>query len=122
MGYKGDAQKSKFTENKIQEIRPPRLSRYSRLASTKRLLLPKNTQSKNYFVSGGKHVTSNNMFKVAEINRRTAEAAEMENGKKSRVECHLRRKAALPIFEHLVNELEKNVGQQRSKELEMLLW
>ncbi len=45
----------------------------------------------------------------------------MENGKKSPVEYHLRRKATLPIFERLVNELENNVGWQTSKELEMLL-
>ncbi len=46
----------------------------------------------------------------------------MENSKHSRVEYHLRRKAALPILEHLVNELEKNVEWQTSKELEMLLY
>jgi hypothetical protein len=46
----------------------------------------------------------------------------MENGKHSWVEYHLRCKAALPILERLVNELEKNVGWQTSKELEMLLW
>ena len=63
-----------------------------------------------------------NMFKAAEINRQTEEAAEMENRKQSRVEYHLRRKAALPILERLVNELEKNVGWQTSKELETLLW
>ena len=62
------------------------------------------------------------MFKAAEINRQTEEAAEMENGKHSRVEYHLRRKAALPNLERLVNELEENVGRQTSKELEMLLW
>jgi hypothetical protein len=62
------------------------------------------------------------MFKAAEIYRQTAGATEMENGNKSRVEYHLRRKAALPILEHLVNEPENNVGQQTSKELEMLLW
>jgi hypothetical protein len=73
------------------------------------------------FITGGGHVTFNNMFKVAEINRRTAEAAEMENGKKSRVEYHLRCEAELSILEHLVNELENNVGQQTSKEPEMLL-
>ena len=38
------------------------------------------------------------------------------------MEYHLRCKAALPILERLVNELEKNVGRQTSKELEMLLW
>ncbi len=37
------------------------------------------------------------------------------------MEYHLRRKAALPILERLVNELENNVGQHTSKKLETLL-
>ncbi len=37
------------------------------------------------------------------------------------MEYHLRCKAALPILERLVNELENNSMQQTSKELEMLL-
>jgi hypothetical protein len=63
-----------------------------------------------------------NMFKATEINRWTAEVAEMENGKQSWIEYNLRCKAALPILELLVNGLEKNVKRQTSKELEMLLW
>jgi hypothetical protein len=55
------------------------------------------------------------MFKAADINRRTAKAAEMENGKQSRVEYHLRCKAALPILEHLVNELEKMSGGKQAR-------
>ncbi len=62
------------------------------------------------------------MFKAAEINRQTVEAMEMEIGKHSWVEYHLRRKAALPILERMVNELEKKVVWQTSKELETLLW
>jgi hypothetical protein len=56
-----------------------------------------------------------NMFKAVEINRQTAEAAEMENGKQSRVEYHLRHKAALPILERLVNELEKKSGSKQAR-------
>jgi hypothetical protein len=74
-----------------------------------------------FFVTGGKHVTSDNMFKVAEVNTQTAESMEMENGKMSQVEYHLRCEAGLPILERLVNELENNVRRQTSKELEMLL-
>jgi hypothetical protein len=60
------------------------------------------------------------MFKAAEINRQTAEAAEIEKGKKSQVEYHQRHEAA-PILKHLVNELVNNVGRVTSKELETLL-
>jgi hypothetical protein len=56
-----------------------------------------------------------NMFKAAEINRQTKEVVEMENGKHSRVEYHLRRKAALPILECLVNELEKMSGGKQAR-------
>ncbi len=58
---------------------------------------------------------------MAEIYTPTTAAAEMENGKKSQVEYHLRHEAALPIHKQPVNELENNVGQQTNKELETLL-
>ena len=61
------------------------------------------------------------MFKAAEINRRKAEAAEREKEKKSRVEYHARREAALPIVDRLEHDLENDVGQLTSKELEVLL-
>ena len=35
---------------------------------------------------------------------------------------HVRREAALPIVDRLMNELENNVGWLKSKELEVLLW
>ncbi len=62
------------------------------------------------------------MFKEAEINRQTAEAAELKPGKKCRVEYWGRHEAALPILECLASELENNVGRLTSKKLEMLLW
>ncbi len=43
---------------------------------------------------------------------------EREKDKKSRVENHARQEAALPIVDRLKNELEINVGQLKSKELE----
>jgi hypothetical protein len=49
----------------------------------------------------GKHVTSDDMFKVVEMNWHTAQATERGEDKKSRVEYHRRRKAALPIFDCL---------------------
>ncbi len=67
-------------------------------------------------------MTLADMFKAVELNRRRAEAAEREKGKKSWVEYHARRKAALPIVNRLENELENNVGWLKSKELEVLLW
>mgnify|MGYP007004156013 CR=1 FL=1 len=66
-------------------------------------------------------MTSNDMFKAAEMNRRKAEAAEREKEKKSRVEYHTRREAALPIINHLQNDLGGDIQRLKSKELEVLL-
>jgi hypothetical protein len=79
------------------------------------------THGKKFFVTGGKHVTSDDMFIVVELNWRRVEAAEREKDKKSRVEYHARRKAALLIIDRLENELENDVGQLKSKELKVLL-
>jgi hypothetical protein len=76
---------------------------------------------KQFFVTGGEHVTLYDMFIVAELNWRRAEAAEREKDKKSRVEYHARHEAALLIVDRLENELESNVGWLKSKELEVLL-
>jgi hypothetical protein len=112
MGYKGDALKLQFTENTIGE----------RQAATI-VTVPQTCKCQDAFTAANTSMSpQTNMFKAAEINWQTEEVAEMENGKHSQVEYHLRCKAALPILEHLVNELEKNVGWQTSKELEMLLW
>jgi hypothetical protein len=46
-------------------------------------------------VKGGKHVTLNNMFNAAEINRWIEEAMQREKEKKSQVEYHTRGEAAL---------------------------
>jgi hypothetical protein len=59
------------------------------------------TQGKKFFVTGGKHVTSDDMFTAVELNWQKAEAAEREKDKKSQVEYHLRREAALPIVDRL---------------------
>ncbi len=66
-------------------------------------------------------MTLNDMLIAAELNQRKAEATGREKDKKSRVEYHARREAALPIVDHLKNELENDVGRLKSKELEVLL-
>ncbi len=105
MGYKGDALKSQFMENTIWERQ-----------TTTTVTVPKTCKHQDAFVTTNTSMSpQTNMFKVAEINRQTAEAAEMENGKHSRVEYHLRRKAALPILERLVNELEKMLGGKQAR-------
>ena len=43
-----------------------------------------NTHGATFFVTGSEHMTSNDMFKAAEINRRKAEAAERREKEKKR--------------------------------------
>ncbi len=74
------------------------------------------------FVTGGKHVMSEDMFKAVELNRRTVKAMEREKDKKRPVEYHATHEAVLPIVDRLKNELENNVRRLKSKELDVLLW
>jgi hypothetical protein len=72
-------------------------------------------------MTGGEHITSDDMFKAAEIVRRNAEAVEREKDKKRHLEYHARREAALPILDRLENVLENIVVRLAGKELEVLL-
>ncbi len=76
MGYKGDELKSQFTENIIWE----------RQAATT-VTVPQTCKRQDAVAAANTSMSpQTNMFKAAEINRQTEEAAEMENGKHSRVE------------------------------------
>jgi hypothetical protein len=105
IGYKGDALKSQFTENTIWERQAAITVMVSQTCKCQDAIASANTSMS----------PQTNMFKAAEINWQTEEVAEMENGKHSRVEYHLRCKAALPILEHLVNELEKMLGGKQAR-------
>ncbi len=86
MGYKGDALKSQFTEITIWERQAATTVTVTQTCKLQVAIVTANTSMS----------PQTNMFKVAEINRQTEEAPEMENGKHSWVEYHLRCKAALP--------------------------
>jgi len=62
------------------------------------------THNKKFSVMGGEHVTLDDMFKAAEVNRWIEEATEREKGKKNWVEYHARHKATLPILDCLEND------------------
>jgi hypothetical protein len=79
------------------------------------------THGKKFFMTEGKHITSDNMFKSAKIVSQNAEAVEREKDRKRRLEYHARREAALPVLDHLENELEMVVARLTGKELEVLL-
>ncbi len=89
----------------VQQVRRESQKNKSNDSNRQEAIAAATTHGAKFFVTGGKHVTSNDMFKVAEINRRKLEAAEREKEKKSRVEYHARREAALPIINRLQNDL-----------------
>ncbi len=60
-----------------------------------------NTHGKKFFVTGGKHITSEDIFKSAEIVSRNAEAVEREKDRMQCLEYHARRKAVLPVLDRL---------------------
>jgi hypothetical protein len=79
------------------------------------------THGKKFFMTGGEHITSDDMFKSAEMVSQNAEAVEREKDRKRRLEYHARREAALPVLDRLENELENVVARLIRKELEVLL-
>ncbi len=79
------------------------------------------THGKKFFMTGGEHITSDNMFKSAKIVSQNAEALEREKDRKWRLEYHARHEAALPVLNRLENELENVVAWLTGKELEVLL-
>ena len=110
-----------FRKDKISERNALQAVTVANTRERQEAIAAANTHGTKFFVTGGEHVTSNDMFKAAEINRRKAEAAEREKEKKRRVEFHARRETALPIVDRLELELENDVGRLMSKELEVLL-
>jgi hypothetical protein len=121
MGYKGDILRAQFCPDKITERKASLPVTVANTRERQEALAAAHTHSKKFFVTGGKHVTSNDMFISVELNWQKAEAAEREKDRKSRVEYHVRREAAPPIIDRLETELENYVGRLKSKELEVLL-
>ncbi len=73
MSYKGDALKSQFTENTIWE----------RQAATT-VMVPQTCKCQDAIAAANTSMSpQTNMFKTAEINWQTEDAAKMENGKHS---------------------------------------
>ncbi len=73
MGYKGDAIKSQFMEKTIWERQ-----------ATSTVMVPLTCKHQDAIAATNMSMSpQTNMFKAAEINKQTAEAAKMENGKHS---------------------------------------
>jgi hypothetical protein len=121
MGYKCEMLWVQYLKDKVQALQaaapvtvPHPRKRQEALATT-------TTHGKKFFVTGAKHITSDDMFKSAKIVSWNAEAVEREKDRKRRLEYHARCKAVLPILDCLESKLENVIAQLTGKELEVLL-
>ena len=121
MGYKGEMLRGQYHEDKVQALRADAPVTVAHTREHQEALATATTHGKKFFVTGGEHITSDDMFKSAEIMRRNAEAVELEKDKKRHLEYCARRKAALPMLDRLANVLENAVTRLTGKELEVLL-
>jgi hypothetical protein len=97
MGYRGDVLRVQFHPDKITERKASLPVTVANPCEHQEALAAMHTHGKKFFVTGGKHVTSNNMFILVELNPQKAEAAEREKDKKSRVEYHARCEPHSPL-------------------------
>jgi hypothetical protein len=121
MGYKGEMLWVQYQEDKVRALWAAAPVTVPHTREHQEALATATTHGKKFFVTGGKHITSDNMFKAAKIMRRNAEVVEVEKDKKRRLEYHVRRKAALPVLDRLENVLENILARLTGKELEVLL-
>ena len=125
MGYDADLLKTEFNEDRIRAAAAEEeLDLSVTVANTRErqeALAKATTHGKKFYVTGGEHITSDDMFIAAEMGNRKREIAEMEKDKKVRVEFHTRHNAALIILDRLNHESDGNVARLTNKELEVLL-
>ncbi len=65
MGYKGNALRANFCADKIGERKTTEAVTVMRTRERQEALAAPQTHGKKFFVTGGEHVTSDDMFKVA---------------------------------------------------------
>jgi len=123
MGYDADLLKTGFDEDRIKAAAED--STLSVMVANTReqqeALVKATTHGKKFFVTGGEHINLNDMFISAEMGNREREIAEMEKGKKVRIEFHVRRNATLVVLDGLDHELDGNIDRLTNKDLEVLL-
>jgi hypothetical protein len=83
MGYRGDVLRAQFFLDKISKRKALGPVTVANTRERQEALAAVHTHGKKFFVTGGKHVMSDDMFIAVEMNRQRAEAAEREKDKKS---------------------------------------
>ena len=123
MGYDADLLKTVFDEDRIK-VAVEDFTHSVTVANAREqqeALVKATTHGKKFFVAGGEHINSNDMFISAEMGNREREIMEMEKGKKVRIEFHVRRNAALVVLDRLDQELDGDAERLTNKDLEVLL-
>jgi hypothetical protein len=113
--------RAQYHENKVRALQADEPVTVAHTCERQEALAAATTHGKKFFVTRGEHITSDDMFKSAEIVHRNAEAVEVEKDKKQCLEYRARHEAALPILDSLENVLENAVTRLTGKELEVLL-
>jgi hypothetical protein len=121
MGCKGEMLWAQYLEDKVRALQAAAPVTVPHTHKCQEALATTNTHRKEFFVTGGKHIILEDMFKSAKIMSRNAEAVEREKDRTQHLEYHARRKAALPVLNRLENELENFAARLTGKELEVLL-
>ena len=121
MGYKGEMLRVQYHEDKVRALRAAAPVTVAHTRECQEALAAATTHGKMFFVTGGEHITLDDMFKSAEIVRQNAELVEVKKDKKRRLEYRARREAALLVLDRLENLLENAVTRLTGKELEVLL-
>jgi hypothetical protein len=121
MGYKGEMLRAQYHKDKVRALRAAAPVTVAHTRKCQEALAAATTHGKMFFMTGGEHITLDDMFKSAEIVRQNAELVEVKKDKKRRLEYRARRKAALLVLDCLESLLENAVTRLTGKELEVLL-
>jgi hypothetical protein len=101
MGYRGNMLRAQFQADKISKKQALVPVTVPHTCERQDAVAAERTNGKKFFVMGGEHVMSDDMFKAVEINRWSEEATEREKEKKSWVRYHIGCKATLPVVDRL---------------------
>jgi hypothetical protein len=121
MGCKGEMLWVQYLEDRVRALQAAALVTVPHTRKRQEALAAATTHWKKFFVTGGKHIMPDDMFKSAKIVSRNAGAVEREKDRKQHLEYHARHEAALSVLDCLKNKLENVVARLTGKELEVLL-
>ena len=86
IGYKGEMLRAQYHEDKVRALWAAAPVTVAHTRKRQEALTATTTHRKKFFVTGGEHITSDDMFKSAEIVRRNADAVKVEKDKKWRLD------------------------------------